>query len=321
MCKVKRLLSVMVAVFVFVGMLAGCGSTKTTSDDKDSKPKIAVVLKSLDNPYWQIMKESIIEYSKEKGFDVDVFAPKTSDDLQGQLEIIESALAKDYDGIGISPLTGVNAISGVVKATKDGIPVVDIDEKFDMNELEKAGGKIVGYVTSDNKAIGKLGAEFIIEKLGSAGGNVAIIEGKSGGDANEDRKAGAKEAFEKTENVKVVAVQPADWDRVKALDVATNILQSNPDIKAFYCCNDNMALGARTAVENAGKENDIIIVGTDGVPEALDSVKAGKLNATVAQDPTGIGNKCMDILLEAIKNKGTDTEPVYTTVDAKVVSE
>lgn len=73
--------------------------------------------------------------------------------------------------------------------------------------------------------------------------------------------------------------QPADWDRIKALDVATNVLQRNPDIKAFYCANDTMAMGVAQAVTNAGKKGKILVVGTDGIPEARKMVSEGSMIA------------------------------------------
>ncbi|WKL25617.1 substrate-binding domain-containing protein [Sinorhizobium meliloti] len=175
------------------------------------------------------------------------------------------------------------------RAYKTGIALVNIDERIDIDGLKQAGGNIEGFVTTDNKAVGKKGADFIIESLGDDGGQVAIIEGKPGVASGEARKAGATEAFKNAANIELVASQPADWDRLKALDVATNILQSSPNLKAFYCANDTMALGVMQAVANAGKAGEVLVVGTDGTPEARDAVEAGRLTATVAQDPVQIG--------------------------------
>lgn len=110
-----------------------------------------------------------------------------------------------------------------------------------------------GFVTTDNVAVGAKGASFIIDKLGAEGGEVAIIEGKAGNASGEARRNGATETFKKASQIKLVASQPADWDRIKALDVATNVLQRNPNIKAIYCANDTMAMGVAQAVANAGK--------------------------------------------------------------------
>ena len=130
-----------------------------------------------------------------------------------------------------------------------------------MDNLKKAGGNVEGFVTTDNVAVGAKGASFIIDKLGAEGGEVAIIEGKAGNASGEARRNGATEAFKKASQIKLVASQPADWDRIKALDVATNVLQRNPNVKAIYCANDTMAMGVAQAVANAGKTGKVLVVG------------------------------------------------------------
>lgn len=107
--------------------------------------------------------------------------------------------------------------------------------------------------------------------------------------------------------------------------MVTNILQRNPDLNAIYAANDTMALGAVQAVKkNAGKLGKVIVVGTDGVPEALDSVKRGELTATVAQNPAAIGAKCLDMLLDAVAKKkppmDPKAEPNFAPVDSYVVN-
>lgn len=108
----------------------------------------------------------------------------------------------------------------VARAWKKGIYLVNLDEKIDMDNLKKAGGNVEGFVTTDNVAVGAKGASFIIDKLGAEGGEVAIIEGKAGNASGEARRNGATETFKKASQIKLVASQPADWDRIKALDVA-----------------------------------------------------------------------------------------------------
>ena len=171
--------------------------------------------------------------------------------------------------------------------------------------------------------MGAKGAEFIISKLPD-GGEVAIIEGKAGNASGEYRKQGATEAFKANSKIKLVASQPADWDRSKALDLAANLIQKYPNLKAIYAANDTMALGALQAVVNANKQNQIIVVGTDGAPEALDSIKQKGLSATVAQDSANIGAESLKILLEAIKNKpeiSPSATPKEVPVESKLVTQ
>ncbi|MEK3991635.1 D-allose transporter substrate-binding protein [Robertmurraya sp. FSL R5-0851] len=324
-------LNLMFVFLLIFALLTACNAGPTAgptqSDDSkesssgDEKIKVAVILKTLSNPFWVSMEEGIKEEGEKLGVDVEILASQSEEDLQGQLRIFEDLLNKDYDGIAFAPLSPVNLIPQAVNAYKKGIPTVNIDEKVDMEELVNAGGNVNAFVTTDNVKVGEQAANFIVEKIKT--GKVAIVEGKSGNASGEARKNGASGVFEATEGIELVASQPADWDRNKALDVVTNMIQRYPDLTAIYACNDTMALGALQAVQNAGKQDQIIVVGTDGAPEAVDSVNAGQLTATIAQDSAEIGRESLRLLVDAIKAGKVlelDKEAELVTVPSNVVS-
>ncbi|MFW5401848.1 D-allose transporter substrate-binding protein [Yersinia sp. 1252 StPb PI] len=283
----------------------------------------AVILKTLSNPFWVDMKKGIEEEAKVLGVSVDIFASPSEGDFQSQLQLFEDLSNKNYKGIAFAPLSSVNLVMPVARAWQKGIYLVNLDEKIDMDNLKKAKGNVEAFVTTDNNAVGAKGAAFIIDKLGTTGGEVAIIEGKAGNASGEARRAGATEAFKQANQIKLVASQPADWDRIKALDVATNVLQRNPNLKAIYCANDTMAMGAAQAVANAGKVGKILVVGTDGIPEARKMVDAGQMTATVAQNPANIGATGLKLLVEAVQRGKViplDKQPQFTLVDSVLVT-
>lgn len=271
------------------------------SSQAASAADYAVLLKTLANPFWQSMQAGIKEEAQKLGVEVDVYAAPSEDDTQAQLQLFENILSRHPKGLAFAPISAENLVQPAAKAYKAGIALVDLDERINMDALKQAGANVEGFVTTDNVAVGRQGAEFIIEKLGAAGGQVAIVEGKAGVASGEARKKGATEAFKAAKNIELVASQPADWDRLKALDVATNVMQSTPNLKAFYAANDTMALGVLQAVQNAGKAGKVIVVGTDGTPEARASVQDGRLTATVAQDPAKVGAEGLDLLVAAVK--------------------
>ncbi|MEC0181035.1 D-allose transporter substrate-binding protein [Paenibacillus peoriae] len=336
----KKLAVLLLTVFTLTMILAACGNggtaTSTTkgdgsaapasegaSDTKTGKPKIAVILKTLNSPFWTEMRDGIKKEAEEKGIDVEIFAAQDETDLQGQVKIFEDILSRDFDGVAVAPLTPVNLIPSIVQANKKGIYVVNIDEKINMNELKNAGGYVLAFATSDNEKIGAQGAKAIVDALGKQGGEVAIIEGKAGNASGESRKKGAESAFAAASQIKLVDSQPADWDRQKALDVAANLLQRYPNLKGIYAANDTMALAAQQAVENAGKAGQVVVVGTDGDQEARDSVAAGSLYATIAQDPAEIGITSLNKLIDAINTKkqgSVDAEPETVWIDAKLIT-
>ena len=332
----KKLISVLLALAVaFTFVLAACskgdnnattvaGDTSAAGDTTNTasgEAEYAVILKTLSNDFWATMKKGIEEEAAKQGIKVDIFAAQSEDDTEGQLRILENCLAKNYKAIGVAPLSPTNLINGIVQANKKGIYVMNIDEKIDMDSLKAAGGSVIAFATTDNVKVGEKGANFIIDKL-TDGGEVAIIEGKAGNASGEARKQGATAAFEAKDNIKLVGSQPADWDRQKALDTAASMIQQYPNLKAFYCCNDTMALGALQAVKNAGKLGEIMVVGTDGAAEALESVEAGELSATVAQNSAEIGAVSLRQMIKAV-NDGAEIDanatPETIPVDSYIV--
>lgn len=314
----KTLVSSVLVLTMGIG-LVGCGSD---SNSKSANADYAVILKTLSNDFWANMKKGIEDEAKELGVSVDIFAAQSEDDTEGQLKILENCINVGYKAIGVAPLSPTNLINGITQANKKGVYVMNIDEKVDMDTLKSSGGSVIAFATTDNVKVGEKGANYIIEQL-SDGGDVAIIEGKAGNASGEARKEGATNAFKAAAGINLVSSQPADWDRQKALDAATSIIQMNPGLKAIYCCNDTMALGAIQAVKNANKLGDIIVVGTDGAAEALQSVEAGELSATVAQDSAGIGSVSLEQMVNAVKSGveiNPDNDPETIPVDSYIVS-
>ena len=280
----------------------------------------AIMLKTLANPFWVTMEEGIKAEADKMGISVDVYAVQSESDLQGQLQMFETMLSKGYKGIGFAPLSPVNLVPAVSKAYKQGIKLVNIDEKINMEELSSAGANVNAFITTDNVAVGAKGGKFIVEQIGS--GKVVIIEGKAGAASGEARRAGAAQVFEDTSGIELVASQPADWDRSRALDVAANMIQRFPDLKGIYCANDTMALGAMQAVVNAGKSDSIVVVGTDGIDEAREMVSQGRLGATVGQDPAEVGAESLRQLVSAVKGDteiSVGAEPTFIAVDSMLI--
>ena len=338
----KRIVALACAMTMATALLAGCGNSsketkaettaETTAESTDetagesaaassSDKKYAVILKTQATDFWTKMWKGVEDKAAEMGIQVDIYSAQNEEDFDGQVAILEKCINVGYDGIAVAPLSASNLVSTVAKAYQEGITIVNIDEKLDVDEMEKQGGAVVGFVTTDNVAVGSKGAGYIVENV-EEGSKVAIIEGKAGNASGEDRAKGAKEAFEAA-GLEVVGSVPGNWDRQVALDAATSFIQQNPDLKGIYCCNDTMALGALQAVINEGKLGEIFVVGTDGDTEAVDSVNKGELSATVAQDPAGIGAKGLELLVEAVEagNKGeVGVVPDMTPVDSVLVT-
>ena len=287
----------------------------------------AMVLKTQATDFWVKMWNGIEAKAEEMGVNVDLYAAQSEQDLEGQLAIVENCVNQNYTGIGVAPLSSVNVLPAIGQATEKGITVVNVDAQFDVDELANQGGACVAFVSTDNVAVGNKGAQWLVDNL-EPGAQVLVIEGKSGDQSSEDRTNGATQAFEDG-GMEIVGSQSCDWDRQTTMDAVATFIQQYPDLKGIYCCNDGMALGALQAVINADKVGDILVVGTDGDKEAVQSVADGQLSATVAQDPAQIGATSLELLVEAVEagNKGEvgvfpETTPVESVlIDSTNASE
>jgi len=156
------------------------------------------------------------------------------------------------------------AVAVVEKAAKAGIPVITLQREIPTS-------MVISHIGTDNVVIGRMGAQWIVDKLGGKG-NVVVMEGIPGADSSESRKIGSAEVFKKYQGIKIVAQQSGQYDRAKAMNVMENILQAQPKIDAVYCFNDEMAMGVLAAVKAAGRTG-ILITGMDANQDAVEAVK------------------------------------------------
>src|SRR6201985_2861848 len=169
----------------------------------------AIVLKTLSNPFWVSMKDGIEKEAQKLGGARHISAAPSESELQAHLVLFEDGLNKNYKGIAFAPISAVNLVQPAAKAYKKGVFLVNLDEKVDGASLKQAGGNVEAFITTDNGAVGKKGADFIVQQLGATGGKVAIVEGKAGAASGEARKKGATEGFQSAKNIQLVASQPA----------------------------------------------------------------------------------------------------------------
>ncbi len=275
--------------------------------------KIAGIEPTLSNPFWVTFKEGYQAAAEEYGVEIDVLAATQENDVNGQLDIFKSILGKDYDGVVFSAITPFNLIPGIVEANKKGIPVVAAGTNVSEEKNKEAGAKIGGHITINPEMQGEIGAKFMVDKIKN--GKVAIIEGISGSAQGEGRKNGAKKYFESLEGIEIISIQAADWDRKKAYDMTTNIIQANPDLKGIFCANDMMALGAVDALKAANKKQDVVVVGVDFIDEARQSIKDGQLDASVAMSPYLYSKGGLILLLKILEGHEIDQKIYWTPLE------
>lgn len=229
------------------------------------------------NPFYKAMADGVKEQAKTLG--IESYVLSADDKLDKQISDVEDLIQKRIDVLLINATqSGAQAV--IEKAAKANIKVITLQRQI-------PSPAVSSHIGTDNVVIGSLGAQWLVDKLGSKG-NVVVLEGIPGAASSEDRKKGAAMIFPKYPGIKIVSQQTAEYDRAKALHVMENILQAHPNIDAVYCFNDEMAMGALSACKGA-KRTDIMITGMDANTDAVDAVKKGELTMTVALPPYDIG--------------------------------
>ncbi|RCW47992.1 ribose-binding protein [Paenibacillus prosopidis] len=305
--------SLLLAAFV---MLSACstgtetnnGTAENVGDNQaaDGKVTIGLSISTQNNPFFVTLKEGAEKAAAEAG--AELIVVDAQDDTAKQISGIEDLIQKKVDVILINPTDGDAVVTAVEAANDANIPVITVDRAAN-------GGTVVSHIASDNVKGGQMAGDYILEALGGKG-NIVELQGTAGTSAARDRGEGFHKAVDGKDGVKVVASQPADFDRAKGLSVMENILQSNGDIQAVFAHNDEMALGALQAIEAAGK-TDIIVVGFDATADAVTAVNAGTLAATVAQKPEAIGQKAIET---AVKVAGGETVETAIPVELELVT-
>ncbi|SFM32901.1 ABC transporter substrate-binding protein [Variovorax sp. OV329] len=202
-----------------------------------------------------------------------------------QVADVENMIAQKVDLIVLAPREEKPLVPAVMKARRAGIPVILIDRNIDQ-KVAQAGRDYVTFIGSDFVDQGRRAGEWLVQATGGKG-TIVELEGTTGSSPANDRKKGFDGAVAKAPGLRIVASQSADFSRDKGRQVMQTLLQAHPDVSAVYAHNDEMAVGAITALEAAGKKpgSDVTVVSVDGTADALKAIVAGKLGATVQSSP------------------------------------
>ncbi|MFF4258580.1 substrate-binding domain-containing protein [Streptomyces sp. NPDC001663] len=281
---------------VVAAALVGAMSFLHTGTSAAKSEKIGLSLSTLNNPFFVQIRAGAQAEAKKLG--VDLTVTDAQNDASQQANQLQNFTSEGLGTIIVNPVDS-DAVTPAAKAVnKSGIPLVAVDRA--VNNADTAA-----LVASDNITGGRLAAKALAEKLGGTG-RIVILQGQAGTSAARERGAGFAEGLKAYPGIKVIAQQPADWDRTKGLDVMTNLLQAHPDVNGVFAQNDEMALGAIKALgSKAG--TSVTVLGFDGTADGLKAVESGKLYASVAQQPSLLGRIAVDNALRAIQGKKVES--------------
>lgn len=278
-------------IFSTTTILALGGSSVAFADGE-----YGVLMKTLSNPFWGAMGIGVEDGAKAADVAYFIQAVESDQAAESQLNVCLTMLERKPVALITAAINSTNLLPCLKSAQERGVKVVDLDGNLDPSILEKEGVEIAFRIGSDNVAAGAQGAQYMVSQLGAdAKGAVLIIEGLSGNITGQKRITGFIEKLaELAPGLTIAASLPGDWDRGKAASITNDILVRNPDLVGIFAANDGMALGAVESVYAAGKGGSIVIIGVDGNSDAVKSIKAGRLSASVAQLPYLVGRQAVE---------------------------
>ena len=276
-------------------LATGCSGTGASGG---SELTIGLAVSTLNNPFFVELQQGAQEMANQLGAKLTVV--DAQNDATNQVNQVQTLVTQGVKAIILNPVDSKQSAPAAKAAEMANIPLISVDRSVE--------GKVAAEVASNNVSGGSLAA---IELGRATSGEVAHLKGISGASASRDRGQGFEQGLN-SGNIKVVATAVADFDRAKALNETTNLLQGHPGIKGIFAENDEMALGAIKALgARAGK--DVMVVGFDGTPDGLKAIQDGTLVATIAQQPKLLGSKAVEQAVKAAKG-----EPVQQVVDVEV---
>jgi len=254
--------------------LISCNDQKDMAQDEERK--VAVIISTLNNPWFVVLAETAANRVMDLGYQTTIFDSQNNTSLE--TDHFENAIASGYDAILFNPTDADGSIANVRMAKKAGLPIFCMDRE--VNATDAATSQILSDSYAGCVAIGK----YFVEKLNKKGKYVEIL-GLVGDNNTWSRSRGFHSVVDHYPNLQMVAQQSADFDRNKALEVLESILQVHPDIKAVFCGNDAMAMGAYQALISANKADQVMVFGFDGAGDVINSIQQKKILATGMQFP------------------------------------
>lgn len=272
-----------VAALSLTGCSRGGGGTAASGDagHASGKKDATMIMSTLNNPFFVSVKNGAQAQAPKDGVKLSV--QNADNSAATELNLATTAISKQVGVLIIDPVSSQSAGSEVTQANNANVPVMAFDRKPD-------GGKLTCFVGYDAVQAGRNAADALAKAVAEKG-KVVEIQGIMGTNVAQDRSKGFEEEIAKYKNITVVAKQPAGFDRAKALDVMTNVLQAHSGIDGVYAANDEMAMGVLSALKARNLAGKVKLVGNDGIADALSAVAAGQMYATNAESPYALGQK------------------------------
>lgn len=300
--KSKKLYPVLMGLLLIAMLLSAC-APKAAPAAGDQKPYIAIISKGFQHQFWQAVKAG----AEKAGTDFDVTVtfegPETEAMVDKQVEMVQAALDKKPAALCLAALDSKALVPQLEKAKEMGIPVVGFDSGVDSDIP-------IATAATDNVAAAATAADKMAELIGDEGEVAVIVHDQTSRTGIDRRDGFVNQMKDKHPNITIVDVQYGAGDHLKSTELARAIIQAHPNLKGFFGANEGSIIGVLNAVKELGKEGQIVVIGYDAGKQQLDAIRSGAQAGAITQDPIGIGYKCVEAAVKALKG-----EPVEKNID------
>jgi len=290
-------------------LASACTSGGAPMANATRSKQVAIITPSHDNPFFKAEGEAAAARARELGYEPVVNAH--DDDANKQDQLIDVAIARKVAAIVLDNAGADASVVAVRKAKNAGIPVILIDREINVT------GVAAAQIVSNNYQGASLAAEEFVRLLGEKGPYIELVGRESDTNAAV-RSRGFHDVLDKYPDLKLVARQSANWDQREAFQKMETLLQANRNVKGVIAGNDTMALGAMAALKGAGL-GQVVVVGFDGSPDAVASIRAGEIKATVLQPAAYIARLAVD-QAHALVTSGTTGQPEKQAIDCELIT-
>ena len=268
-----------------------------------AEPYIPVISKGFQHQFWQAVKMGAENAAKHYKVRITFEGPENESQVDKQIEMLQAAIAKKPQALCFAALDSKAAIPLLEKARAEKIPVVGFDSGVDSDIP-------VSTAATDNLAAAAFAADKMAEFIGKKGEVALVVHDQTSRTGIDRRDGFVAEVKKKYPDIKIVDIQYGGGDQLKSTDLAKAIIQAHPSLKGIFGANEGSIIGVLNAVKELKKEGKIVVIGYDAGKQQKDAVRSGVEAGAVSQDPVGIGYKCVEAAVKAIKG-----EKVPKTID------
>ena len=315
--KTERMTFVVVGALL-AGMLAL--AAQAPAAQPAGKPYIPLISKGFQHQFWQAVRQGAEQAAKVYDVSITFEGPESESMVDKQIEMLQAALDKKPNAIGLAALDSKAVIPLLERARAQHIPVIGFDSGVDSDIP-------VTTAATNNIAAAALAADKMAALIGDAGEIALVVHDQTSRTGIDRRDGFVNEIKQKYPKITIVDIQYGGGDHLKSTDLAKAIMQAHPNLKGFFGANEGSAIGVLNAVVELKKQGKIVVIGYDSGQAQMDAIRSGVMAGAITQNPVGIGYKCVEAAVKALKGeklpKTIDTGFFWydkTNIDSKQIA-